>query len=412
MSVDYVVQSGLTTPEDISFSFEPPSSQQLWTPPQQEHAARIYTPYLQRELAIEEALANADFSVRDDSTPFGVDSTPCPIAPGNPSRPIELDFSLASQEQASAELPREVKDQPPPYASAEEDFPSEFDISPPLHAQPPPPVVLKAHQRANLEHRFHARVYSPTSSEDTYQRLVSGLSSTSNHQTTVESYSIDPATLARPSAPEPVSFSYHEGQQTESDHLRNETAGLKKQLQAYKNMADSLIEQTVERSFSDRDERRLFLVTKERDGLASSLQEANNLIKKDDKIITKQKAEIRLLQKERNDLASSLLDANNLIKKENRAFIQQRMEIRLLKKEQDRLVSSLNKEKNRINTQQNKELRLVTKERDSLVSSLQDAYDLIKTLREDITHQADRIEDLEGDLYRTHRELFSLTQRH
>lgn len=329
MSVEYVVQSGLNTPEDISLSFEPPSSQQLWTPPQQERTARIS---LQRKFVTEGALANNDFSV-------SLDRTLCPLALADPGCHGESAGSHLSHDHASATIPSTTEGFAPLYPQANVENPSQFDISPPLQAQPPPPVVLKAHQRANLENRFHARVDSPTPSEDTYQRLLKGCySSESTTRTAAESYHIDPASLLRPNAPEPTSFTSHEDQQAEIGSLRNENAGLLRQLQAYKDMADSLIEQTVEHSFSGRDER----------GLNRRLERLQRRLDKDDGIITQQKMEVHL----------------------------------------------------------------ITKQRDSLESALQDTYEVIKMLSEDINHQADRIEDLEGDLHDAYREIYSLIQRH
>lgn len=318
---------------DISFSFDPPSSQQLWTPPWQEHAACIY---LQREHAIEEALANADFSV---DFPVAVGSTPLPPTPAESHSPSESKIPPASQVEVSTKLPKEIAGPVPSFSPAHSELPSEFDVSPPFNAQPPPPVVLKAHQRANLENRFHARVDSPTPSEDTYQRLLNGYSfSTSTPKTTVQSYSVDPASLVRPDAPEPASFNYHDDQQAEIDRLKTERAGLKKQLKAYKDMTDSLIEQTVERSFSDRDERRL----------NRRLERLQRRLDDDDGVITQQKIQISLIEDER----------------------------------------------------------------DSIQVSLQKALDLLKDMSVDMNHQADRIEDLEGDLHEAHQEIYSLTQRH
>lgn len=253
-----MVQSGLTTPEEITFSFEPPSSQQLWTPLQQEHAARVY---LQRELAAEDALANLDI-------PNEFDVTPCPVAP------------------------------------ADTEFPSEFDVSPPLDAQPPPPVILKAHQRAILEKRFRARVDSPTRSEDTYQRLLKGYStSSSTPASPLVSHSVDPAAINRPNAPEPTSFSHYGDQQAEIARLRQENAGLQQELQAYKNMADSLIEKSVERSFGDRDERRL----------KRRFERLQRRLDEDDSVITQQKIQINIITDERDSLESSLRDTYDLI---------------------------------------------------------------------------------------------------
>lgn len=319
----------------------------MWTPLQKEHAARIY---LQRELAAEEALANSG-----SSTEF--DSTPCPLAPAGPDLLSEFDISPASLAPANAavpsgfdrgrssyapgnlEFPSEFDESPSPHAPAKPELPSEFDLSPPLHAQPPPPVVLKAHQRAKLDERFHARVDSPTPSEDTYQRLLQGCSfSTATPKTPLESYTVDPASLVRPSAPEPRSFTQYDDQQAEIDQLRQKNAGLERQLQAYKDMADSLIEQSVERAFDNRDERRL---TRRVERLQRRLDE-------DDGVITQQKIQ----------------------------------------------------------------LSCVTDERDGLKSSLQRAYDIIKTMHEDMNQQADRIEDLEGDLHDAHRELYSRITTH
>lgn len=386
MSAECVVQSGLTTPEEITFSFNPPSSQQLWTPVQQEHAARIY---LQRELAIEEALAKADFSPRE----YGNTSA---LALTDPDLPCEFDISPASQGSAIPELPSILEDPlllnapaHPAFPSDFEDYlstydaanansrkkfdeypstcsatanaslqrskfddypstcaainanlPSEFDISPPLHAQPPTPVVLKSHQRAKLDKRFHARVDSPTPSEDTYQRLLQGCSfSTTTPRVPTESYSTDPASLVRPSAPEPPSFSQCDDEdQAEIDRLKNENAGLQRQLEAYKNMADRLIEQHVERSFGDRDQRRLH----------RRVEYLQRRLEEDDAVISEQQIQI------------------------------------------DR----------------------ITNERDSLEASLCTAYDLLKTSRKDLRHQADRIEDLEGDLHDAHREIYKFKERH
>lgn len=384
MSVDYVVQSGLTTPEEITFSFNPPSSQQLWTPIQQEHAARIY---LQRELAIEEALAKADFSPReygsprvlttvDSDLPSEFDISPASHGSATPELPGILEATLPSKAPAKTTVPSNFDDYPSscatarenlhpskldgypstcavasaslhqrkfdyssPYAARSANLPSEIDISPPLDAQPPSPVVLKSHQRANLNKRFHARVNTPTPSEDTYQRLLQGCSlSTSTPKLPVESYSIDPASLVRPSAPEPPSFSQYDDQQAEIDRLKSENAGLKRQLEAYKNMADSLIEQTVDRAFGDRDQRQL----------NRRVERLQRRLDEDDSLITEQQIQI------------------------------------------DR----------------------ITNERDSLESSLSSAFDLLKTQRKDINYQADRIEDLEGDLHDARRELYNLNGRH
>lgn len=404
MSADYVVQSGLTTPEEVTFSFNPPSSQQLWTPIQQEHAARIY---LQRELAIEEALAKADFSPRhygnpcvltpaDSDLPSEFDNSPASHGLATPELPSVLDGPLASKAPAKAAAPSNFDDCASTYSAADvnlpskfddyypstcatakgslhpskfddypstcaaasaslqqRDFdsyssiytarnanlPSEFDISPPLEAQPPTPVVLKAHQRAILNKRFHARVDTPTPSEDTYQRLLQGCSlSTSTPKLPVESYSINPASLVRPSAPEPPSFSQCDDKQAEIDRLKRENAGLQRQLEAYKNMADSLIEQTVDRAFGDRDQRQL----------NRRVERLQRRLDEDDALITEQQIQI------------------------------------------DR----------------------ITNERDSLESSLSSAYDLLKNQRKDINYQADRIEDLEGDLHDARRELYNLNDRH
>lgn len=384
MSAECVVQSGLTTPEEITFSFNPPSSQQLWTPAQQEHAARIY---LQRELAIEEALAKADFSPRDYSNTSALATTdpdlPCEVgisrasrgsatpelssifevplaskAPAHPAFPSDFEDYLStfaaahanSQKEfdeypstcsatANANLQRsKFDDYPSTCAAIDASLPSEFDISPPLHAQPPTPVVLKSHQRASLHKRFHARVDSPTPSEDTYQRLLQGCSfSSSTPRVPTESYTIDPASLVRPSAPEPPSFSQCDDKQAEIDRLKNENAGLQRQLEAYKNMADSLIEQHVERSFSDRDQRRLH----------RRVEHLQRCLDEDDAVIGEQQIQI------------------------------------------DR----------------------ITKERDSLESSLCTANDLLKTSRNEMLHQADRIEDLEGDLHEAVREIIRLKDR-
>lgn len=404
MSAECVVQSGLTTPEEITFSFNPPSSQQLWTPVQQEHAARIY---LQRELAIEEALAKADFSPReygntsalapiDSDLPCEVDISPAPHGSVTPELPIILEDPLPSKAPVRPPFPSDFEDYLSQYAAANansrkefgeypstcsatanaglnrskfDDYPStcaapnaslqsskfngypstcaainaslpsEFDISPPLDAQPPTPVVLKSHQRAKLDKRFHARVDSPTPSEDTYQRLLQGCSfSTSTPRIPTESYSIDPASLVRPSAPEPPSFSQcDDDKQTEIDRLKNENAGLQRQLEAYKNMANSLIEQHVERSFSDRDQRRLH----------RRVEHLQRRLDEDDAVISEQQIQI------------------------------------------DR----------------------ITNERDNLESSLCTAYDLLKTSRKDLRHQTDRIEDLEGDLLDAHRQIYKLKDR-
>lgn len=380
-----MVQSGLTTPEEITFSFNPPSSQQLWTPVQQEHAARIY---LQRELAIEEALAKADFSPRDYSNTSALATTdpdlPCEVgisrasrrsatpelssifevplaskAPAHPAFRSDFEDYLStfaaahanSQKEfdeypstcsatANANLQRsKFDDYPSTCAANDASLPSEFDISPPLHAQPPTPVVLKSHQRASLHKRFHARVDSPTPSEDTYQRLLQGCSfSSSTPRVPTESYTIDPASLVRPSAPEPPSFSQCDDKQAEIDRLKNENAGLQRQLEAYKNMADSLIEQHVERSFSDRDQRRLH----------RRVENLQRRLDEDDAVISEQQIQI------------------------------------------DR----------------------ITKERDSLESSLCTANHLLKTSRNEMFHQAGRIEDLEGDLHEAVHEIIRLKDRH
>lgn len=171
--------------------------------------------YLQKQVFAEDALANSDF-------PHEPSVTPCPLGPDDPN------------------------------------FPSEFDVSPPLDAQPPSPIVLKTQQRARLEKRFRASADSPTPSEDTYQRLLQGFSVLKTTSVPPSaSHSVDPAAIFRPGAPEPTSCSHCDNQQAEIDRLLQENAGLQRELQVYKDMADSLIEESVERSFGGRDERRL-----------------------------------------------------------------------------------------------------------------------------------------------------------
>lgn len=226
-----MVQSGLTTPEEgITFSFNPPSSQQLWTPPQQEYMKKSLQCYMkQSELSADDrdpdCLPPPELPSEFDVTP----PTPHYINAGSKkprphhtkgevTPPIRTTYrpgqGICNEAVARPLAFRDVtppspspvrhhKGKGPAHRAVTPEMPSEFDVSPPTHIQPTMPAVLKADERENLRKRFQAHAGSPTSSDDTYLRLMRGFSTSEETSSVPVSHSIDPRTLERPSRPNP-----------------------------------------------------------------------------------------------------------------------------------------------------------------------------------------------------------------